>query len=381
LHCWRADFPPFALFDDDALFFFAPFVALNSNSELALAPDLSCGGALILMGAGAPFLLRSPAATATEIASPQTWEMAMPLSSTTLVRVEPRVGRQIRGSLQAVADISGRAPVGGAVARWLVEPGARVKRGQPIVEISSGAASRPAPAAESLQLSAEREQSAAVDGQQRLARQLTLAQSKLFDAQERVNSAQSRVAQTREIIQKLARGERVQSPANADQNRRAARRLAPARVVQSGPTAGEISAARALKTAQTDAAAGAQALREAQSEVVAAARALESAKNALPIAQAKAGQVEKSFDEAKAAGAEVGEARAAVAEADAQIKALETRLENANRELTRRQNAVPLAQSNVREAERLVEAERAKGDAARAASPVAGGAIGRRGTQ
>lgn len=331
-------------------------------------PIFACGGALICGTVGASLLGRSTAAPVVdETVSP--WEMAMPFSSTTLVRAQAPAGRQIRGSLRAEADITGRAPVGGAVARWLVEPGAKVQAGQPVVEISSGEASRPAPAAESLQRVAERQQVAAVDGQEQLARQLTSAQSKLFGAQERVKSAQERVAQTREMIQKLARGEFV--AASGQRRTRRAPRLAPARVdsrASQGPTPGEETAKRQLKGAQSEAAGAAQALRDAQGEEIAAQRALETAKAAVPTAQSAVAQVEKQFNEDKASGADVEEARTAVTDASGKIKTSETRLETAKRDVTRRQGAITSAQNAVRDAEALVETERLKGNAVRAAA-------------
>ncbi len=297
-----------------------------------LRPVLCCGGALGLGLLLAPLLVKPTAPAAGAQNRP---ELIMPRETTLIVRPTRPPGATMRGRVHLVADVMGRAPVGGAVARHLVETGAQVRRGDAILEISSGQAMRRAPAAESQQNAAERSQIAATDAQAALAQKVIIAQSQLRGAQERVERAQSQVVTARDLVRRLQNGETVPASRIPAPYRAAPTRAKPRRNVN---RAGEIAQQQA-RAAQDAAREGARDLQSARQTLLAAQSSARAAEEKLKKATQNQAQVEARFDEKNASGADVEAARAAQKEAQNASAAAAKTVASAQAEVERREKS------------------------------------------
>ena len=233
-------------------------------------------GALLVGGLLAPLVI-APANPGAKVAAVSSWELSLPASSTMLTALSAAPGAPLRGQVAPVADITGKAPVGGAVARWVVEPGARVEAGQPVVQISSGAASAPALPGETKQIEAEQQQTAAADDQLALSQRLTQTQQKLATAQLRVEQAQQNIGQTRALIARLRAGEAAppdaaspdssSAPAPRNKSNLSNSGVAAARAKSRDAQSGYDDTKAQLKTARDDLSAAQQALTPLQSKL------------------------------------------------------------------------------------------------------------------
>ena len=318
-------------------------------------PVAAFAGALLVGGLLTPILL-APDPSRANARAVSAWEMSLPISSTMLTELSAAPGAPIRGKVSPVADITGKAPVGGAVARWVVEPGAQVQAGQPIVQISSGAASAPALPGESRQIEAEKQQNSAANEQLALANRLTSTQQKLAAAQERVERAQGNIAKTREIIAGLRSGAGAQPvvPPPAPRPRRSAAKnnakvAAAAQAVQGAQGAFDDTKAQ-LKSARADLSAAQKALAPLQSRV--------------DDAEANVKAVEAKFDGSLASASDVQAARAARDAAKGTLKGATTKLESA-------QKQIPTLEKQLTTRERAVDDAKRASRAAIAAAPAA----------
>lgn len=300
-------------------------------------PVLTCGGALGLGLLLVPMMARPTAAPVGTAASHP--EIFLPSASVMTLRPAKPPGAMLRGRLQLVADVAGKAPVSGAVARQLVNTGAQVKRGDAILEISSGEAVRPAPRVESQQNAAERSQIAAVDAQTALAQKVAIAQARLRAAGERVTRAQEQVVAARDVVRRLQNGEAVPASRIPASFRIAARptkrRAAKPRAVN---RAGEIAQqqARAAQDAAREGALDVQAARQMLADVQANGR---GADERLKNATQNVAEVEARFDDKKASGADVEAARASQKEAQNAVNSAAKSLANAQAEIERREKS------------------------------------------
>ncbi len=319
-----------------------------------LRPALCCAGALGVGLALAPLLLKPGAAPTPGDGSggPQV-EIALSSADTVLVTPAMPPGALLRGRIRLVAgetEALGRAPVGGLVARHLVESGARVQRGDAVVEISSGAGQRAVPASEFRQDRAEKGQIAASNAQGALAQRISIAQTQLRAAQERVARSQAQVGVARDVVRRLQNGQSV-SPGEipAPQNRASS---AESRANRRKKTGLDARQDRASQIAARQADAARQAAQES-------ARALETARTMLADAQTLTRQaeqrkqsttqavadVEARFDDKKATGADVEAARAAQKEAQNAVEAAAKALVSAQTEIVRREKNAATAQN------------------------------------
>ena len=176
-------------------------------------PAICCAGALVIGVSLAPLLLTPQSdlkVGESEVYTPA--EIVLPSESTLVVVPTLPPGALLRGQIRLVADVTGKAPVSGQVARHLVENGARVRRGDAVLEISSGGQTRSVLPSELRQNRAEQGQIAAADAQNALAAKVNAAQGRLRDAQERVSRSQAQIAVARDIVRRLQNGA-VVSPA------------------------------------------------------------------------------------------------------------------------------------------------------------------------
>ncbi len=302
-------------------------------------PIAAFAGALLLGGILIPFVVTPTTTGATTVAT-SSWELALPESSTMLTELSSAPGKPIRGKVSAVADITGKAPVGGAIARWVVEPGASVRAGQPVVQISSGAASAAALPGESRQIEAEKQQTAAADDQLKLAQRLTTTQQKLAAAQLRVERAQATISKTREVIAGLRSGAGAQpdvpppAPRRKKSSTKSNPKVAAARATTQGAQSAFYDTKAQLKTARADLSAAQKALAPLQSKV--------------EDTQANVKVIEGKFDGSMASASDVQAARSARDNAKSTLKSASDRLEGA-------QKAIPTLEKQLATRERALE--------------------------
>ena len=313
---------------------------------------LAFGGALLIGAIAVPLALRaSHTASDTPVAATQlAWEMALPSSATAVLSASAAPGVAMSGRVSPVADIAGRAPVGGAVARWVVQPGARVEAGQTVVQITSGPATRAPLPGESRQIVAEKQQTQAADDQLALAQKLSATQAKLAQAGERVARAQEKVAQSRDLIRRLRAGETVpaEAPASALPASKRSRRVAATR-----PNP-QLAAARAKSAqSQRQLADTIDQLATARTDASGAQKSLAALQSKLDEATKTEAAISDKFDGSEASAAEVQAARVALSNARDTLKVAAARSESA-------QKQIPVL-------EKQLVARRAAADSARAA--------------
>ena len=284
-------------------------------------PIAAFGGALLLGGILTPLVI-GPASSGAP-AAVSSWELALPEASTMIAELSAAPGAPVRGQVSPVADITGKAPVGGAIARWRVEPGTAVQAGQPIVQISSGAASAPALPGESQQIQAEKQQTAAADDQLELAKRLTSTQQKLAAARERVERAQENIGKTREVIANLRSGGGAASVMPPPAPRRQA--------TQPNPKIAEARAA--TKAAQASFNDVKAQLDGARADLSAAQKALAPLQSKLDDAEKNVTAVEAKWDGSLASASDVNAARSARDNARGTLKSATSRLETAQKQI------------------------------------------------
>ena len=331
----------------------------NSPSRFSQSkwrPAMACGGAFLIGYLAMPQLFKVRGAVA-ETAAPTSAAVVIPASAVMSVRPAKASATQIRGEVKLVANVTGKSPVGGAIARWLVEPGAKVSKGQPVVEISSGQATRPAPTAEIRQTQAEKQQIQAANEQLELAQKMANAQTRLRLAQDRVLRAQEKVGEARTLIRRLQSGDSVSAPsvAPAKIRKKVVKRTVPAK--ENAPSGEEIRAASALQSARNAAEAAQSAHSRAVAELKGVEKSVASSKSAIKDAEKRLALTETAFEEGKLSGADVHESRVALDEAQSAAKNSEGKIEAAKREVEAK--AKLLASANA-------ELETAKQEAARA---------------
>ena len=352
-----------------------PDSALEKSGEIAISPEITpdysipptrleqlksskwrpvaaFAGALLVGGLLVPLII-APAAPRANSAVAASWELALPQSSTMLAELSPAPGKSIRGKISPVADITGKAPTGGAVARWVVQPGTAVRAGQPVVQISSGAASAAPLPGESRQIAAENQQTAAADDQLALSQRLTTTQQKLAAAQLRVEQAQQNITKTREVIAKLrADAPDVPSPA-------------PRRKKSSNKSDSAVASARAATRDAQGAFDDTKAqLKTARADLSAAQKSLAPLQSKVDDAQANVKTIEGKFDGSLASASDVQAARSARDNAKSTLKSASDRLESSQKAIPSLEKQLATRESALDDARR---AERAANAAASSA--------------
>jgi len=252
-----------------------------------LRPLASFGGAILLGGAMLYFAPSTPVASSVEPTVPPAPFM-ISRSQVLTAHLAPLAPRTLRGQFQLTTDVTGRAPATGEVARQLVDVGAHVEAGDRVLEVSSGAASRPALPIERQQNQAEQEQMDVSRGQSALAQQLSIAQTQLSAAQERVAQAQQKVASTRSLVKRLLAGEQI--PVAGDLSSPPPRKRARRKRER---------AASPENPATRDAARDEAVLSDAQSALEAARSDQDDAHSALSVAQKKADATKAALERAQ----------------------------------------------------------------------------------
>lgn len=351
-----------------------------SFRESRLRPAVCCAGALGVGLALAPLLLKPTRATTGDGAQ-VIREIALLQEDTFLVTPTLPPGALLRGKIRLVAgetDALGRAPVGGQVARHLVESGARVERGTAIVEISSGAAQRAVPASEFRQNRAERSQIAASDAQNALAQKISIAQTQLRAAQERIARSQEQVSTARDIVRRLQNGQSV-APGEIPSLPRAAQgRSNRARKRLPRPDRATEIAARQAQAARLAAQESTRALETARTMLSDAQNAARDAEQKAQSTAKSVVEVEARFDDKKASGADVEAARAAQKEAGNAAETAAKAVISAKSELSKREknasSAQDYAQSSAEIAAKALAGARLDGssvlDAERESDPI-----------
>lgn len=267
--------------------------------------------------------------------------MVVPGSQMMTAHLVPLAPRTLRGEFHLTTDVTGRAPVSGAVARQLVNVGSRVEAGDRVLEVSSGAISRPVPVAEKRQVRAEREQVDVARGQSLLAQQLSIAQTQLATAQERVALAQQKVSSTRSLVKRLLAGEQIPATgefaAPVPPRKRARRKRR--RLPSEAPVSGDQGLIKdSLTSAKSGLSAAQSGREEAQGAVDSAQKKLDSSKAALEKAQA-------DFKAEKITADVLQSARSDADDAAGALKSAQARAEAADKTLASRQNKLEEAQS------------------------------------
>ena len=325
-----------------------PLSKLDQLSASKWRPIAAFGGALLVGGILMPLLIqRADNTSAPQIVS--SWELSLPASSTMVTQLSAAPGKPIRGKVSPVADITGKAPVGGAVARWAVQPGTSVQAGQSVVQISSGAASAAPLPGESQQIEAEQHQTAASDDQMALSKRLTTTQQKLADAQKRVEQAQENISKTRAVIANLRKGGAVAAVVP----------IAPRRKASAKPNAKISEARAATKDAQASFDSTKSQLDSARADVSASQKSLAPLQSKLDDAQKNVTTIEGKFDGSLASASDVQAARSARDNAKSTLKSATSRLETAQKQIPELEKQLATrerAADNARRAERAIVA-------------------------
>ncbi len=335
----------------DAPDYSVPPTKLEEFKASKWRPIAAFAGALLVGGILVPLLIQHDNSRA-QTAATSNWSLALPASSTLITELSAAPGQPIRGQISPVADITGKAPVGGAVARWVVEPGASVQAGQPVVQISSGSASAAPLPGESRQIEAENQQTAAADDQLALAKRLTTTQEKLAEAQQRVERAQENIGKTRALIAQMRAGGAAPAlPAPAPAPRRKKARNAAASDPKVAATRGAVKEAQAAYDETQG------QLSAARTDLSAAQKALAPLQSKLDEAQASVKTVEGKYDGSLASGSDVQAARSLRDNAKSTLKSATDRLQSA-------QQAIPTLETKLAARERTLEDAKRAGRAA-----------------
>lgn len=320
-----------------------PATASDRVKKARYRSVLVFGGALLIGGLLAPLVI-VPRNSEPVAASQLTWQMAMPASSTTVLTSSAAPGRAMSGVISPVADITGRAPTSGEIARWVVRIGARVEAGAPVVQITSGPSTRAPLPGETKQIVAEKQQNAAADDQLALAQKLSATQAKLQAAGERVTRAQDKISASRALIQRLRAGETVPAEAPA----------LPAPVPKTrAKTGAQLVAARAKTAdAQRQVAGTIGKLAQARADLSGAQKSLPALQSKVDDAAKNASDIETKFDGSLTNAADLQAARVAQSNARNTLKVATARADTA-------QKAIPDLEKQLAQRQSAVDAARA----------------------
>lgn len=247
----------------------------------------------------------------------------------------------MKGQWKLTTDVTGKAATSGEVARWVVEPGSHVEAGDRVIEISSGAASRPAVGAESQQNQAEKEQVAAANGQTALAQKLSMAQSQLLASQERVEHAQAKVSAARTLVKRLIAGEKIPVAGGPTKTTHQISK-------RQNPEAARLD--REHKRAQEAASDARDKSASAKSEFDDSKKALTKAQKQADTAGAALAKAETDFKAEKATADVLQNARADADDAQTTLKTAQTRADVAQRAYTSSQSKVTASEAAAKDA-------------------------------
>ena len=313
-----------------------------------LRPVAACGGALLL---GALMVrLAPPPTTAKDAALPDAPVTSAPmvLSASQLVkaRLVPAKlsARMLSGGWKLSTDALGHAQVSGEIARWAVEPGARVQAGDRVVEISTGAESQPVPVVErTRQRRAERTRIETGGDQAQLSQSLSVARTQLAAAQERVGAAQEKVASTRSLVKRLMDGEKIPVKGGAPTRKRRKIRVRRDVSDDSGASRDDGLTPAEVERAKSRAQGAKSELDDAKSALAGAERAAKSTAGALS-------RAETDFGAEKITADALQSAHDAADEAAANLKAAQTRVDVAEHTANSRQSKADAAEEEARRA-------------------------------
>ena len=309
-------------------------------------PISAFAGAVLFGSILIPLLIQNANPRATTAAT-SSWELALPASSTMLTELSAAPGEPIRGKISPVADITGTAPTGGAVARWVVQPGTSVKAGEPVVQISSGAASAAPLPGETRQIEAENQQTAAADDQLDLSKQLTTTQQKLAAAQDRVERAQDNISKARATIAGLRNGGAAPAlPAPVPRRKRASSSNS------SKSDAKVVAASGAVDDAQSAYNDTKSQLASARGDLSSGQKALAPLQSKVDDAQANVKTIEGKFDGSLASASDVQAARSARDNAKSTLKSASDRLESAQKAIPNLESKLGARESALEDAKR-----------------------------
>jgi hypothetical protein len=262
-------------------------------------------------------------------------------------------GAVLRGRLEKNADVRGRAPLTGQVSRVMVRPGQRVDVNDRVIEISTGPTTRVPLPSESKQSAAESAQVRAVNRQTQLQQKMSAAQELLVDAQERVDAARRRVDQARDIVARLQRGETVNMPSEASQQRE--RDVAPRRSSEVSPSVQRErqQALRAAEEAQKAAERAEDKATAADIKATSLENTVKPKDRAVQEARSAVERAQKSFDAGTIKASELDAARAAVEDAEIEFK-------NAQNAAQTARKAEMALSSAAREAKQVAEKARGR---------------------
>lgn len=315
-----------------------------------VGPVLSCGGAVLLGGALIHLLAPAPAPGSSGVEASAPSLMVISRSQMRTARLAPLAPRTLQGEFHLATDVMGRAPMSGEVARQLVGVGSHVEAGDRVLEVSTGAVSRPVPVAEVQQSRAEHEQVSAVHSQSALAGQLSRAQNQLIEAQERVARAKEKVATTNALVKRLLAGEQIPATgvaATAPPRKRLRRK---ARLVTRVDSHEQSRAEEALSKAK-------DSLDSAQSERDEARKAIASAQKKVDSSKTALERVEADFKAEETTADVLQNARSDADDAASALKTAQARADAADKSLSSRESRVETAQAvaqKTREQERPV---------------------------
>ncbi len=291
-------------------------------------PILACGGALLV---GAVLVRLLPASPATIPAPPSqqgvvSAPMQLPASQLVAARFVSTAagasGRTLTGQWKLSTDATGKATVSGEVARQVVGVGTHVEAGQNVLEISTGAESRPAPRAERQQDQAEKEQVAAANARNALAQKGPQAEIQLSAAQERVKQAQTKLTADRLLVKRLQSGEKIPLAGGEV-------KPTPQKSLRENPEAARLD--RERKLAQSVASEARDHVTGAKSELDDAKKALTKAQKQADTATSALTKAETDFKAEKATADVLQNARADSDDAQVALKAAQTRADVALR--------------------------------------------------
>lgn len=301
-------------------------------------PALSCGSAILLGGLLVHLFAPAPAKDSLPVEAGAPSLMVISRSQMMTARLVSLAPRTLRGQFHWNTDVTGRAPVTGEVARQLVDVGAHVEAGDRVLEVSTGAVSRPVPVAEVRQNRAEHEQVSAVRSQSALVGQLSSAQNQLVEAQQRVARAKEKVAATSILVKRLLAGEQIPAAGGAFP---APPRKRPHRKRQSATSI----ASREQSRAQEAVSSAKNSLDSAQNERDDARKTIADAQKKIASTKAALERVETDFKAEKTTADVLQSARSDADDAASALKTAQARADVADKALGSRQSQVEAAQS------------------------------------
>lgn len=277
-----------------------------------------------------------------------------PIAQTMLIQSPggPSVGAltSLRGVLETMPPIRGKAPMAGQVSKVSVKVGQSVSVDTPILELSGGPesrANRTGTRAEKRQSAAESAQVQAAGEQAKLQAKMKAAQDQLAASQERVAKAQRRVDAAREVVRRLQRGEVVSAsdaePAEIEQPTTAASSHDTGHDASADPARRKLVAAaqtaqQAAKAAQRKALLADRQAVKMEAKAKAAATASRDAKTAATVAQT-------AFDAGTLKASDLDKARAAVEDADLKVQWSTSAATNARKAAASQAEAAKSAQA------------------------------------